>query len=94
MYSITSDKENLTWAHAMHRFFAQSNGQIANNAECASKPAADMHSQSYARNAFSQPLAGNYEIDLIHNRTKRIFSDLAESCRGLRRGYRSSAASK
>jgi methyl-accepting chemotaxis protein len=25
--------------------------------------------------AFSQPLTGNYEIDLVNNRTKRIFSD-------------------
>lgn len=24
---------------------------------------------------FSQPLTGNYEVDLVHNRTKRIFSD-------------------
>ena len=24
---------------------------------------------------FSQPLTGNYEVDLLHNRTKRIFSD-------------------
>lgn len=24
---------------------------------------------------FSQPLTGNYEVDIVHNRTKRIFND-------------------